>query len=342
MKNIRNFTKAMAITVTAAVAMTLTPVAMFAGFGGKANLFSHNVLASSVDDRTQQDFEDYYDYSSAFMSMHQSELPNDVRICLETARNSAYTALKNDSGIFEAMSNLRIQLSVAEAIYDGRQPDSNSAPLPVIGTAGYNRANGINTRAATTVASIYSTNRNLPADMIRTAVLNNFVDRMYTQIIGRPCDIQGRDAWVKGLSDGSTKPADVTEPESETTAATVPATEEVTKSYDEIIARSTPLATAPALSGNTASNINDEDYIKKLSAFSNRLYEMSAEGNNSNYTMSPISVYMALSLLYYSGDDDVKADIEKATGMTADDIKKTGALFKSLLNEQTTPRPTRR
>ena len=209
MKNIRNITKAMAITVTAAVAMTLTPVAMFAGFGGKANLFSHNVLASSVDDRTQQDFEDYYDYSSAFMSMHQSELPDDVRICLETARNSAYTALKNDSGIFEAMSNLRIQLSVAEAIYDGRQPDSNSAPLPVIGTAGYNRANGINTRAATTVASIYSTNRNLPAHMIRTAVLNNFVDRMYTQIIGRPCDIQGRDAWVKGLSDGSTKPADV-------------------------------------------------------------------------------------------------------------------------------------
>ena len=68
MKNIRNITKAMAITVTAAVAMTLTPVAMFAGFGGKANLFSHNVLASSVDDRTQQDFEDYYDYSSAFMS----------------------------------------------------------------------------------------------------------------------------------------------------------------------------------------------------------------------------------------------------------------------------------
>ena len=133
----------------------------------------------------------------------------------------------------------------------------------------------------------------------------------------------------------TTKPADVTEPESETTAATVPATEEVTKSYDEIIARSTPLATAPALSGNTASNINDEDYIKKLSAFSNRLYEMSAEGNNSNYTMSPISVYMALSLLYYSGDDDVKADIEKATGMTADDIKKTGALFKSLLNEKT-------
>ena len=142
MKNIRKFTKAMAITVTAAVAMTLTPVAVFAGFGGKANLFSHNVLASSVDDRTQQDFEDYYDYSSAFMSMHQSELPDDVRICLETARNSAYTALQNDSGIFEAMSNLRIQLSVAEAIYDGRQPDSNSAPLPVIGTAGYNRANG--------------------------------------------------------------------------------------------------------------------------------------------------------------------------------------------------------
>lgn len=208
MKNIKAFTKVAAITLTAAFAVAYLPVIMDKT-NCKAPAFRSTVFASELDDRTQKDFENYYDYSSAFLSLHGSELDDDVRICLETARNNAYTALQNDSGSFEAMSNLRVQLSVAEAIYDGRQPDSNSAPLPVIGTAGYNEAFGINSKAAGTVASIYSTNRNLPPEMIRTLVLNNFVERMYSQIFGRTCSIQERDSWVNALASGSIKPAGV-------------------------------------------------------------------------------------------------------------------------------------
>ena len=208
MKNTKVITKVTALALTAAAAMLVFSYGVTKdGFSSLAR--GRKVFASELDDRTQKDFENYYDYSSAFLSMHGSELADDVRICLETARNNAYTALQNDSGSFVAMSNLRVQLSVAQAIYEGRQPDSNSAPVPVIGTAGYNEANGITMKSAGVVASIYSTNRNLPPEMIRTLVLNNFVERLYSTIFGRTCSVQERDRWVTALAAGSIKPADV-------------------------------------------------------------------------------------------------------------------------------------
>ncbi len=85
-----------------------------------------------------------------------------------------------------------------------------------------------------------------------------------------------------------------------------------------------PSATKPA--DNT-----EKSFSEKLSAFSNKLYKMSAENEDGNYTMSPISVYMAFSMLYSVGNDKVKADIEELVGMNEADFAKTGELFKSLV-----------
>ncbi len=110
---------------------------------------------------------------------------------------------------------------------------------------------------------------------------------------------------------------------------TAPATEQATQNNNS--ARSNLLAAAPELNTYNPATLNDVDFLKKLSDFSNKLYEMSAEQENSNYTMSPVSVYMALSLLYYSGDDGVKSDIKDLTKMSDSDIEKTAQLFTSLI-----------
>lgn len=77
-----------------------------------------------------------------------------------------------------------------------------------------------------------------------------------------------------------------------------------------------------------------KSFLNKLSAFSNKLYKMSSESEKSNYVMSPVSVYMAVAMLYNIGDDSVKSDIEKFTGMKETDLKKTGKLFKELENDR--------
>lgn len=75
------------------------------------------------------------------------------------------------------------------------------------------------------------------------------------------------------------------------------------------------------------------DFIKKLSAFSNKLYNMSVAEADGNFVMSPVSVYMALSMLYSVGDDNVKNGIIELVGMDDGDFKKTGELYLSLVKE---------
>ncbi|MBR6917497.1 MAG: hypothetical protein IKN38_04865 [Clostridia bacterium] len=73
-----------------------------------------------------------------------------------------------------------------------------------------------------------------------------------------------------------------------------------------------------------------DDFLSKLSAFSNKLYTLAAEDEDENYTMSPLSVYLALAMLHYAGDDEVKRETEAFTGMSAEDYGKTAGLVSEL------------
>lgn len=79
---------------------------------------------------------------------------------------------------------------------------------------------------------------------------------------------------------------------------------------------------------------DDEEFLNKLSNFSNRIFEISSKNEDKNYVMSPLSIYMALSILHSVGDENVKNDIETLFGMTPTDIEKTGKLFLSLITEK--------
>ena len=61
------------------------------------------------------------------------------------------------------------------------------------------------------------------------------------------------------------------------------------------------------------------------------MYEICAEEAEGNFVVSPLSIYMALAILYAVGDEAVKADIRALFGMTAGDIAKTGQLFEALV-----------
>lgn len=87
----------------------------------------------------------------------------------------------------------------------------------------------------------------------------------------------------------------------------------------------------PVLSTGSTGTFSDKDFLEKLSEFSNKLYAMSAKNEKGNYTMSPVSVYMALAMLYSIGDDTVKSDIEALVNMNEAQFKKTGELFRSLI-----------
>ncbi len=77
-------------------------------------------------------------------------------------------------------------------------------------------------------------------------------------------------------------------------------------------------------------NFSNKEFLEKLSKFSNKLYAMSAKDEANNYTMSPVSVYMAVSLLYSIGDEGVKSDIKELTGMVDSDFANTKELFRYL------------
>ncbi|MBR6959957.1 MAG: DUF4214 domain-containing protein, partial [Clostridiales bacterium] len=102
-----------------------------------------------------------------------------------------------------AISNLRIQLEVAEAYMEGRPANTTVAPHHVMGTfaGNLNGVNGVSANTANAVATIYATNRNLPANMIRGKIVENFVDRLYTNILGRHVD--ANNALVAGILNDS-------------------------------------------------------------------------------------------------------------------------------------------
>ena len=78
----------------------------------------------------------------------------------------------------------------------------------------------------------------------------------------------------------------------------------------------------------------DGEYFSALSGFSNKIYVDCVEKEDGNYVMSPISLYMALSVLHSLADDRVKGEIETLFGMTREDILKTGKLFMRLVSER--------
>ena len=158
----------------------------------------------SYSDSTYAAVADYYDSASAFLSMHYNEIPADVYVALDTARTNAYYALESKYGLDQALSGLRIQLEVAEATLAGIPSDTSRAPDYVSGTAAYNSTNALPLSQATadSVATIYSTNRNLPGQMIRVLVVNNFVDRLYMSIFGRNATNQEKAVWVNGIISG--------------------------------------------------------------------------------------------------------------------------------------------
>ena len=85
--------------------------------------------------------------------------------------------------------------------------------------------------------------------------------------------------------------------------------------------------------GGSEEEAIDTAFLNKLSDFSTSIYEMSAK-EGENYSVSPLSIYMALAVLNAVGDDNVKGDIEALFGMDQEDIAKTGALFRSLITEK--------
>ena len=104
--------------------------------------------------------------------------------------------------------------------------------------------------------------------------------------------------------------------------------------YYETTPESEPIyTTSSAEKETTQPATTPHTFEQKLTAFSNKLYNMASLSENDNYVMSPISVYMALAMLYEVGDDGVKQDIKALTEMDDSDIQKTGELFKSLVNE---------
>ena len=65
---------------------------------------------------------------------------------------------------------------------------------------------------------------------------------------------------------------------------------------------------------------DDPEFLSKLSSFANKVFTMSKEGREGNYTASPLSAYMALAVLNAIGDDGVRSDIETLFGMDQTDI----------------------
>ena len=80
--------------------------------------------------------------------------------------------------------------------------------------------------------------------------------------------------------------------------------------------------------------IADNDFLSALSAFSAKIYGISAEDQSGNYVMSPLSAYMAFALLNNVAGEEVKAETEEFFGMTAEQVALTGDLFLSLVNER--------
>ncbi len=200
MKKTTRFTTTIALTA-ALIALLIPMTAMSSRADEAAN------------DQTKADLAAYYDDASAFLATYGDELPNDIYVALDTSRSQAYPVIGTNSADAHvtAISNLRIQLEVAEAYMEGRQADTSAAPHHVMGTAAanLNGVNGVSADTANTVASIYSSNRNLPGYMIRAKVVENFVDRLYMDILGRHADAQSSKTYTDGIINGTMTANDV-------------------------------------------------------------------------------------------------------------------------------------
>ena len=129
------------------IAVALTVAMAFAAFPAGTALANSN-----VSEQQYQNLCMYYDNATAFLVLYGYA-------AMDTARNNAYPVFENgDEYAFGiAISNLRMQLSVAEAALAGDPSIANGAPGPVMGTFdGINVGLGILTGdAATRVAATW-------------------------------------------------------------------------------------------------------------------------------------------------------------------------------------------
>ena len=172
--------KITAIALTAAMAVAMSPAAALAAPG------------DVVDEPTRTYFLDLYDSSTAFLSIYYDKLPEDVRVCLECARQDAYAVI-NTTSMDEtnaASSELRVALRVAESTLAGIPIDTNVAPDFVIGTNRGNVTRPMMTSwdIAGTIGGIYADNRGQSTTIVRQQVLGYFVDRIYLAALGRTSD----------------------------------------------------------------------------------------------------------------------------------------------------------
>lgn len=152
---------------------------------------------------------------------------------------------------------------------------------------------------------------------------------------------------TESVESGETQPQTASETEAGEINDTTPSTEAQTTEQTETVETTSP---APTEKDNVETDCNDleevtepvteeeisgTDFKTKLSAFSNKLYKICAENESDNYAMSPLSVYMTLSMLYSIGDENVKSDVAGFVGMTKEEFAKTGELFKSLIEQKT-------
>ena len=201
MKFMTNIRKRLIVTA-------LTVAMAFAAFPAGTALAN-----SKVSDQQYQNLCTYYDNATAFLVLYGDKIPADVYAALDTARNNAYPVFEDgDEYAFGiAISDLRMQLSVAQAALMNDPTRANGAPGAVMGTfEGINEGIGILTGdAAVNVAATYSSSRNLPIYMAKSRITGEFVDRIYRSVLGRSSDDAGRHYWVTGIENGTYNPDDV-------------------------------------------------------------------------------------------------------------------------------------
>lgn len=79
----------------------------------------------------------------------------------------------------------------------------------------------------------------------------------------------------------------------------------------------------------------NEELYSKLSLFSSSIFSLcSPYIKEDNYCISPLSIYMAFSILHYIGDENVKKDVQELLMMNEDDINESGKLFLRMLYEK--------
>ena len=82
----------------------------------------------------------------------------------------------------------------------------------------------------------------------------------------------------------------------------------------------------------------DNDYLDRLQKASFRLYDLiktEGKGNKENYVISPVSLYMSFAMLYYLGDETVKAEIIELLELSEEDMFFKERVFELLVNPRT-------